>query len=73
METTRSRMPHVVKGRTESRANSAIIDYVAHPKKTDSGRLITGCEVSKRGKWYRRKLSSWEKLPAWTAWKMDMD
>ena len=28
--------------RQESRAISDIIDYVANPKKTDSGRLITG-------------------------------
>ena len=33
---------HVGKGRTESRAIGDIIDYVANPKKTDNGKLITG-------------------------------
>ena len=42
MATTRIMPLHVGKGRTESRAISDIIDYVANPKKTDSGRLITG-------------------------------
>ena len=34
------------KGRTESRAISDIIDYVANPQKTDNGKLITsyGCD-----------------------------
>ena len=42
MATTRIMPLHVGKGRTESRAISDIIDYVANPKKTDNGRLITG-------------------------------
>ena len=41
MATTRIMPLHVGKGRTESRAISDIIDYVANPKKTDNGRLIT--------------------------------
>ena len=39
---------HVGKGRTESRAISDIIDYVANPKKTDNGRLITGYACDSR-------------------------
>ena len=35
MATTRIMPLHVGKGRTESRAISDIIDYVANPKKTD--------------------------------------
>ena len=37
---------HIGKGRTESRAISDIIDYVANPQKTDNGKLITsyGCD-----------------------------
>ena len=42
MATTRIMPLHIGKGRTESRAISAIIDYVANPQKTDPGRLITG-------------------------------
>ena len=42
MATTRIMPIHVGKGRTESRAISDIIDYVANPQKTDNGRLITG-------------------------------
>ena len=47
MATTRIMPLHVGKGRTESRAISDIIDYVANPKKTDDGRLITGyaCDI----------------------------
>ena len=45
MATTRIMPLHVGKGRTESRAISDIIDYVANPKKTDSGRLITGLSL----------------------------
>ena len=41
MATTRIMPLHVGKGRTESRAISDIIDYVANPQKTDNGRLIT--------------------------------
>ena len=50
MATTRIMPLHIGKGRTESRAISAIIDYVANPQKTDHGRLITGyeCEYSAR-------------------------
>ena len=44
MATTRIMPLHVGKGRTESRAISDIIDYVANPQKTDHGRLITGYE-----------------------------
>ena len=39
---------HIGKGRTESRAISKIIDYVANPQKTDHGRLITGYECDSR-------------------------
>ena len=42
MATTRIMPLHVGKGRTESRAISDIIDYVANPQKTDGGKLITG-------------------------------
>ena len=40
--------PFKVKGRTESRAISDIIDYVANPQKTDNGRLITGFACDSR-------------------------
>ena len=39
---------HVGKGRTESRAISDIIDYVANPQKTDNGKLITGYACDSR-------------------------
>ena len=48
MATTRVMPLHVGKGRTESRAISDIIDYVANPKKTDNGRLITGYACDSR-------------------------
>ena len=48
MATTRIMPLHVGKGRTESRAISNIIDYVANPKKTDNGRLITGYACDSR-------------------------
>ena len=48
MATTRIMPLHIGKGRTESRAISAIIDYVANPQKTDHGRLITGYECDSR-------------------------
>ena len=48
MATTRIMPLHVGKGRTESRAISEIIDYVANPQKTDHGRLITGYECDSR-------------------------
>ena len=48
MATTRIMPLHVGKGRTESRAISYIIDYVANPKKTDNGRLITGYACDSR-------------------------
>ena len=48
METTRIISLHVVKGCTESRAISDIIDYVANPQKTDNGRLITGFACDSR-------------------------
>ena len=48
MATTRIMPLHVGKGRTESRAVSDIIDYVANPQKTDNGRLISGYECDSR-------------------------
>ena len=48
MATTRIMPLHVGKGRTESRAISDIIDYVANPKKTNNGRLITGYACDSR-------------------------
>lgn len=49
MATTHIIPLHIGKGRTESRAISAIIiDYVANPQKTDHGRLITGYECDSR-------------------------
>ena len=48
MATTRIMPLHVGEGRTESRAISDIIDYVANPQKTDHGRLITGYECDSR-------------------------
>ena len=48
METTRIMPLHIGKGRTESRAISAIIDYVANPQKTDHGKLITCYECDSR-------------------------
>lgn len=39
MATTRIMPLHIGKGRTESRAISDIIDYVANPQKTDNGKL----------------------------------
>ena len=48
MATTRIMPLHVGKGRTESRAISDIIDYVANPKKTDNGRFITGYACDSR-------------------------
>ena len=48
MATTRIMPLHVGKGRTESRAISDIIAYVANPKKTDNGRLITGYACDSR-------------------------
>ena len=48
MATTRIKPLHVGKGRTESRAISDIIDYVANPQKTDGGKLITGFACDSR-------------------------
>ena len=48
MATTRIMPLHIGKGRTESRAISDIIDYVANPQKTDNGRLITGFACDSR-------------------------
>ena len=48
MATTRIMPLQFGKGRTESRAISEIIDYVANPQKTDHGRLITGYECDSR-------------------------
>ena len=48
MATTRIMPLHVGKGRTESRAISDIIGYVANPKKTDNSRLIIGYACDSR-------------------------
>ena len=48
MATTRIMPLHVGKGRTESRAISDIIDYVANPQKTDDGKLITSYACDSR-------------------------
>ena len=48
MATTRIMPLHVGKGRTESRAISDIIDYVANPQKTDNGKLITSYACDSR-------------------------
>ena len=48
MATPRTMPLHVGKGRTESRAISDIIDYVANPQKTDGGKLITGFACDSR-------------------------
>lgn len=48
MATTRIIPLHVGKGRTESRAISDIIDYVANSQKIDNGRLITGYACDSR-------------------------
>ena len=48
MATTRIMPLHIGKGRTESRAISEIIDYVANPQKTDHGRLIADYECDSR-------------------------
>ena len=48
MATTRIMPLHVGKGRTESRAISDVIDYVANPQKTDNGKLITGYACDSR-------------------------
>ena len=48
MATTKIMPLHVGKGRTESRAISDIIDYVANPQKTDNGRLIAGFACDSR-------------------------
>ena len=58
MATTRIMPLHVGKGRTESRAISDIIDYVANPKKTDNGRLITGYACDSRTADRQRNLVS---------------
>jgi len=48
MATTRIMPLHTGKGRTESKAISDMIDYVANPQKTDNGKLITGYECDSR-------------------------
>ena len=48
MATTRIMPLHVGKGRTESRAISDSIDYVANPQKTDNGKLITSYACNSR-------------------------
>ena len=50
MATTRIMPLHVGKGRTESRAISDIIDYVANPKKTDKDRKSTRLNSSHASK-----------------------
>ena len=58
MATTRIMPLHVGKGRTESRAISDIIDYVANPKKTDSG------DVYKRQGQYAQDYLGWPQAGA---------
>ena len=48
MATTRIMPLHVGKGRTESRAISDIIDYVANPKKTRSEERRVGKECDRK-------------------------
>lgn len=48
MATTRTCRFMLARARTESRAISDIIDYVANPQKTDNGRLITGFACDSR-------------------------
>ena len=48
MATTRLMPLHTGKGRTVGTAIEAIIDYVANPEKTDSGRLITSWQCDSR-------------------------
>mgnify|MGYP000382214524 CR=1 FL=1 len=52
MATTRIMPLHVGKGRTESRAISDIIDYVANPKKTDDADSLPAMRVT-AGLWMR--------------------
>lgn len=73
MATTRIMPLHVGKGRTESRAISDIIDYVANPQKTDNGKLITGyaCDSRKEkaeegaAKKRRSSLRKWSIYPCY--------
>ena len=58
MATTRIMPLHVGKGRTESRAISDVIDYVANPQKTDNGKLITGYACDSRDRKSTRLNSS---------------
>ena len=64
MATTRIMPLHVGKGRTESRAISDIIDYVANPKKTDNGRLITGYACDSRTADAEFLLAKWQYIAA---------
>ena len=61
MAITRIMPLHVGKGRTESRAISDIIDYVANPQKIDNGKLITefACDstIIDAGLWDCKKVS----------------
>ncbi len=61
MAITRIMPLHVGKGRTESRAISDIIDYVANPQKIDNGKLITEFACDSRiidaGLWDCKKVS----------------
>ena len=62
MATTRIMPLHVGKGRTKSRAISDIIDYVANPKKTDNGRLITGCAQNLQSVLLKAIMPLWSAL-----------
>ena len=64
MATTRIMPLHVGKGRTESRAISDIIDYVANPKKTDNGKLITGYACDSRTADAEFLLAKWQYIAA---------
>ena len=64
MATTRIILLHVGKGRTKSRAISDIIDYVANPQKTDSGRLIIGYACDSRTADAEFLLAKWQYIAA---------
>ena len=62
MATTRIMPLHVGKGRTESRAISDIIDYVANLQKTDNGKLITGYACDRALSGHSAKLNPFRAL-----------
>ena len=64
MATTRIMPLHVGKGRTESRAISDVIDYVANPQKTDNGKLITGYACDSRTADAEFLLAKWQYIAA---------